>query len=325
MHPIDRVAAIMVRHGPGRLRIFPGGWGDPLHVAQLGDTGPLLGEAPGLEIEWGHTKHLADRAVRDGRFAALTDVPEPARVGRIRLITPAAGTDRLCLLIAAWNDHGFATREQLADHLLARGIASLIVEIPYYGTRRVVAADEQPIQTVADFARMGLGTVVEGRALLRYFRSRYQMGVSGYSMGGNISALIGASAGFPVAMAPLAASHSPGPVFLDGVISNGIQWDALGGKDQEPKLRAALSATSVLSLPAPPWAHAAVLVAARSDGFIPREATEELHRHWPGSELRWQRGGHATVLWQRRDVLAEAIADSFDRLAVTHSATSPAF
>jgi hypothetical protein len=325
MHPIDRVAAIIVRHGPGRLRIFPGGWGDPLWVAQLGDTGPLLDEAPELEIGWGPTKHLADRAVCDGRFTAPTDVPLPARVGRIRLITPPGGTDRLCLLIAAWNDHGFATREQLADHLLIRGIAGLLVEIPYYGTRRVVAADDQPIQTVADFARMGLGTVVEGRALLRHFRGRYQMGVSGYSMGGNISALIGASAGFPVAMAPLAASHSPGPVFLDGVISNGIEWDALGGRDQEPHLRAALSAVSVLSLPAPPWGHAAVLVAGCSDGFIPREATEKLHRHWPGSELRWLRGGHATVLWQRRGVLAAAIADSFDRLAATHSATSPAF
>jgi pimeloyl-ACP methyl ester carboxylesterase len=141
------------------------------------------------------------------------------------------------------------------------------------------------------------------------------MGVSGYSMGGNISALIGAAAGFPVAMAPLAASHSPGPVFLDGVISHGIQWDALGGRDQEPLLREALSSVSVLGLPAPPWSGAAVLVAGRSDGFIPRTAIERLHRHWPGSELRWRRGGHATLLWRQRPVLAGAIADSFERLA----------
>ena len=53
--------------------------------------------------------------------------------------------------------------------------------------------------------------------------------------------LVGAAAGFPVAMAPLAASHSPGPVFLDGAISNRIVWEALGGIGQQQALRDALS------------------------------------------------------------------------------------
>lgn len=315
MHPVDRMAAVMVRRGPSRLRVFPDGWGDGATVAQLGQTELLLQDVPDLDIRWSPTKHHPGHTSRDGWFEALTDMPEPSRIARVRMLEPLEGTDRLCLLVAAWNDHGFDTRELLAALLLERGIGSLMLEIPFYGTRRVVAADEQAIRTVADFARMGLGTVIEGRSLLAHFRSRYRMGVSGYSMGGNISALIGAAAGFPVAMAPLAASHSPGPVFLDGVISRGIQWDALGGRGQEPRLREALSSVSVLGLPAPPWAGAAVLVAGRSDGFIPRTATERLHRHWPGSELRWRRGGHATLLWRQRPVLAGAIADSFDRLA----------
>jgi hypothetical protein len=314
MHPIDQAASVMVRRGPRRLRIFPGGWGDPKYIAQLGDAHLLTLAPPTLDISWTPTKHLADRTVRDGRFAALTDVPGQAATATIRLIEPPQGTDRLCLLMAAWNDHGYNTRQQLADDLVGFGIGALILEIPYYGSRRIVSVDEQPVPTVADFARMGLGAVTEGRALLQHFRDNYTMGVSGYSMGGNIGALVGAAAGFPVAMAPLAASHSPGPVFLDGVISNGIQWNALGGRDQEPRLRAALSSVSVLSLPPPPWAPAAVMVAGRADGFIPRPAVEALHDHWPGSELRWKRGGHATLLWRRRHELAKAIADSFDRL-----------
>jgi hypothetical protein len=216
--------------------------------------------------------------------------------------------------MAAWNDHGYDTRQHLASELLVHGIGSLLLEIPYYGTRRIVGGDEQPIPTVADFSRMGLGAVTEGRALLHHFRPRYQMGISGYSMGGNIGALVGAAAGFPIAMAPLAASHSPGPVFLDGVISNGIVWEALGGRDQEDRLRAALSSASVLQLPVPAWSAAAVMVAARSDGFIPSTAVAALHRHWAGSELRWRRGGHATLLWRQRSALAQAVADSFDRL-----------
>lgn len=314
MHPIDRLAAVMVRRGPRRLRVFPGGWGDEDAVARLDDITPLQTDPPAISIEWEPTIRLGDRTTRDGHFDALTDVPGAASKASVRLIEPLSGSDRLCLLMAAWNDHGYNTRQQLANELIARGISSLILEIPYYGARRTVGDDEQPIQTVADFALMGLGAVTEGRALLAHFRDHYQMGVSGYSMGGNLGALVGASAGFPVAMAPLAASHSPGPVFLDGVISNGIQWAALGGGSSGGRLRETLGAASVLRLPSPPWAQAAVLVAARSDGFIPATAVEHLHRHWSGSELRWRRGGHATLLWRQRAALADAIADSFRRV-----------
>lgn len=315
MHPIDRIAAVMVKRGPRRLRIFPGGWGDPAVVSQLADIATLKIAPPDIQVSWGGVTRLPDRTIRDGHFAAVTEVPDEAQTATIRLVEPPAGTDRLCLLMAAWNDHGYDTRQQLADELLLRGIGTLILEIPYYGSRRIVGPAEQPIQTVADFARMGIGAVTEGRALLGHFRAEYTMGVSGYSMGGNIGALVGAAAGFPVAMAPLAASHAPGPVFLDGVISNGIQWNTLGGKDASDRLRDALTSASVLRLPAPSWAPAAVMVAARSDGFIPVDAVAQLHQHWAGSELRWARGGHATLLWRQRSKLADAIADSFDRLA----------
>jgi len=286
----------------------------------MDDIDWLLAESPEIDIAWEPTKHLVDRTVRDGRFAAITDVPVEAKVAFARVIEPPRGTDRMCLLMAAWNDHGYNTRQQLAEELLSRGIGSVLLEIPYYGVRRTVGPEEQPIQSVADFARMGQGAVAEGRALLKHFRTRYSMGVSGYSMGGNIGALVGAAAGFPVAMAPLAASYSPGPVFLDGVISNGIQWDALGGRDQADSLRFALTASSVLRLPRPDWAPAAVIVAAKSDGFIPTTAVTKLHHHWSGSELWWRRGGHATLLWRQRHVLADAITDSFDRLATLYNA-----
>jgi hypothetical protein len=315
MHPIDRIGAVAIRRGPGRLRVFPGGWGDEATVAEMGDIEQLTEEPADIRISWGPVARSEQAVVRDGWFEAVTDVPYQARTALIRRIEPPTGAARMCLLMAAWNDHGFDTRQRLADELLARNIGSLILEIPYYGSRRIVADREQPIQTVADFARMGIGAVAEGRALLKRFRREFTMGVAGYSMGGNIAALVGATAGFPVAIAPLAASHSPGPVFLDGVISGGIRWEALGGEPEaRDRLRRTLSAVSVLRLPAPAWTATAVLVAAKSDGFVPAEATRRLHEHWPGSELRWRRGGHATLLWRRRATLADAIAASFDRL-----------
>ncbi|MDJ0664971.1 MAG: alpha/beta hydrolase family protein [Acidimicrobiia bacterium] len=320
IHPIDRAAAVMLHRGPQRVRVFPGGWGEERYVRLLREPQLMLTEPPVLDISWAPTKHLTDRRVRDGRFPTAADVPWQAATAAVRVVEPPHGTDRLCLLMAAWNDHGYRTRQQIADELLHHDIGSIILEIPYHGSRRVVSPDEQPIRTVADFARMGLGAVTEGRALLRHFGSDYKMGVSGYSMGGNIGAAVGATAGFPVAMAPLAASHSPGPVFLDGAISNRIVWEALGGVNQEQALRDALSSVSVLELPVPEWAAAAVMMAGRSDGFVPRSAIEALHHHWPGSELRWCRGGHATVIWRRRKELAATIADSFARLEALQKA-----
>jgi pimeloyl-ACP methyl ester carboxylesterase len=134
-------------------------------------------------------------------------------------------------------------------------------------------------------------------------------------MGGNLAALASAMVPFPVAIAPLAASHSPGPVYLDGVLRSAIGWEALGGREAATdRLRAVLGSASVLSVPPADHHRAAVLVVAERDGFIPRGAAQALADHWPGSELRVVAGaGHATLLWRHSATLVEAIAGAFDR------------
>ena len=78
MHPIDRVGAVMIKRGPQRLRIFPGGWGEQRYVDQLDDIATIQTAVPQVDIAWSPTKHLADRTVRDGRFPAIADVPAAA-------------------------------------------------------------------------------------------------------------------------------------------------------------------------------------------------------------------------------------------------------
>ena len=170
------------------------------------------------------------------------------------------------------------------------------------------------IRTVAEFGVMGRAAVEEGRALLAHFASDHLLGVTGYSMGGNTAALIGALMDQPVAIAGLAASHSPGPVWLDGILVSMIDWDALGGAHQADRLRGYLTAASALAVPPPPHTAGAVIVGGRRDGYIPRTAIEDLHAHWPGSELRWLPGGHATMIWRQKDALVDAIVASLDRL-----------
>lgn len=287
--------------------MFRDGWGEGIdRYLPLADQ---LAEPEPLAIEWGPAI-VRDHVVnRHGRFLAPDeDLPEPARRGHLLMVAPDAGYDRLAVVMASWNDHGYATREELAIRLARRGIASVIPQNPLYGERRVNA--NQAIRTVVDFALMTRGAVNEARALLATFHGHASiLGVTGYSMGGSLAAITAATAPIPVRAAPLAASYSPAPVFTGGALERAVAWDALGPGGRE-RLYDVLATADVRTHPPPPLAGRAVLVGADRDGYVPVEATTAIHTHWAGSELRWRSAGHATLLLRRKDDLVDAIADA---------------
>jgi len=321
IHPIDVLGGAIVSHGPDRLRFFTDGWGDMSII----NRAALPTDVPRpISIEWVSNITNEGLTTSVGVFESPAEIlPSHARHGAVTRIAPEDGADRMVVLMAAWNEHDSRARFGIARRLARRGIGSLVLENPYYGIRRPDDLDGQPIRTVADFFRMGIGAVMEGRGLLATIRGAGCIpGVAGYSMGGNMSALVSSTMPYPVATAPLAASYSPSPVYLDGALRGGIAWEALGGESSaEPELRKALLSASVLDRPAPDHARHAVLVSARSDGYVPASTTKALHAHWPGSELRWISGGHATLLWFHKGALATAITDSFDRLVSASAAT----
>jgi dienelactone hydrolase len=314
VHPLDRLAALGPRVDRRRLAVFPDGWGDRAGLALLGRL-PAV-DAPAVSVRWVSEGRHPGVRVREGWFRSPVASLLPPACGEVpvELTEPAAGTGRLCVLMPAWNDHGWEGRRPLARRLADRGIATLLFDIPFYGARRVVPDGAQAVRTVADFAVMGFAAVAEGRALLAAFAGEWAVGVSGFSMGGNLAALVSATVPFPVATAPLAASHSPGPVYLDGVLRRAVRWDALGGRRAEPELRRRLGSASVLHCDPLPHHRTAVLVAATGDGFVPPSATQALADHWAGSELRWVEAGHATLWLRHRDDLADAVAAAFARL-----------
>lgn len=315
IHPIDRGAGIVVGRGPRRLRFFTKGWGDP-DLLEPPDVS--VGPVPPIHPNWvSRVTDDSGRVVRFGNYdTADGQLPTRSRIGAVQSIEPDREVRRTVVLMASWNQHDPRVRIAIAQRLADSGIRSIIPENPYYGSRHPDPLIGQPIQTVSDFMQMGLGAVNEAKGLLTgLLDSGHDLGVSGYSMGGNVAAIISATLDFPVATAPLAASHSPGPVFLDGVLKGGIAWDALGGEAQYDRLRTVLNSVSVLRVPPQTHLRHAVIVAARTDGYIPMSATQALVDHWPGSELRIPRGGHATLVWFRKELLAKAIVSSFDRFS----------
>lgn len=324
IHPIDRLGALALERGPERLHFFQGGWGKASDLLD-GVVLPLGAPEP-ADITWSTPAVRDELTLATGVFdAGDGDLPEWARPARVFEIAPQGGTDRVAVLMAAWNEHESKSRIALAVRLAEAGIASWILEHPMYGSRRPGPPHDQSVRTVADFMMMGKAAIHEGRALLGALEAnRRTAGIAGYSMGGNLAALISATMPYPVATAPLAAPYSPAPVYLSGALKGGVDWEALrrDSNGTSPathaevaaRLGTILNSASVLALDPPDHAEAAVLVAARRDGYVPSSATKLLHRHWPGSELRWVPGGHATLLWTRKRLLTQAIVDSFSRV-----------
>lgn len=314
-HLLDSLAGLLYRFGPGSTRVFPEGWGDRLTVEMLADSSSLTSApVPAADTVWGRKEERVGLRVIRGQFTSPVAelLPPAARVVPVELLEPAVGSSRVVVLLPAWNDHGFDQRRKMAHHLVEHGIASLMLDIPFYGARRTTSVQDQAIRTVADFALMGFGAVQEAKALLAGLDESKTAGVAGFSMGGNLAAIVSAVYERPVAVAALAASHSPGPVYLDGVLRHAIRWDALGGREQAPLLREVLTAASALAYPARPHHRSGVVLAASGDAFVPAIASEALAQHWD-AELRIIPGGHATALWRNRPTLATAIRDAFER------------
>jgi len=317
MHWMDRLVVAGSRHERIYPRLFPDGWGDLDVLGRYREPVRTLMPTAQVELDWIPASSRDELLVWDASFPSpAPDLPEAARSAHLRMVSPVLKPDRIVLLMAAFNDHGYSTRSLLARHLARRGIASVMLENPLYGRRRA-NAHKQATRTVLDLLIMGKAATIEGASVLDALRRSgdARLGVSGYSMGGNIAALVGSVITFPVALAPLAPPHSPGPVFAEGVLSRTVKWASLGGLDRREDLGKILGSASALHFPAPPHTAHAVLAAPCGDGYVPRQAVEDLNRHWPGSELRWLAGGHASLWMFGKVQLAAAVEESFVRLA----------
>ena len=90
----------------------------------------------------------------------------------MQLLSPSVAPSRVVILFAAHNDHGYETRMRLGRHLAEHGIASLILENPFYGRRRPLDGRKRPVTTVAELLVMGRAAVTEGRALVAALRAQ---------------------------------------------------------------------------------------------------------------------------------------------------------
>lgn len=313
---LDRCAAL----ASGRRRLFTGGWGDERLIEELSAVAFDAEPSP-IAIAWGAPRREGPIIVSDGGFdSPLPGLPEASARAHVRRLAPReVGSDLpVYVVLAASGDEGWSMRTRIWRPLVARGLCEiLLLENPLYGVRRPAGQRGTNIRTVAEHLLMNVATIVEGRALVaELIRSgRTRVGISGFSMGGCMAAVVAACTPHPLATAIFAAGRSAVPIFTEGLLAEGIDFDALGGHGPGCARIAALFAQVDLDrLPAPRRPEAAVIVGGRRDGYVFGELVEELADCWTGSELRWIDSGHAGALLFHAPVLRRAAVDALSRL-----------
>lgn len=305
------------------------GWGDPGVVTAVRDAFLESGAPTTIEPRWHRERVERGAIVREGYFPTPVGLPMPPEVRTawfLMMLPPhdPANPPPVCIHLAATSDQGYGHRKRLARILLRKGIGSVILENPYYGKRSPKSQFGVALHHLSDQLLMNLATIEEARGLATWLtrRGHPAIGVTGYSMGGFMSAFTAALYPDPIAAIPCAAGTSPGFIFTQTAMSRVPDWDALGESVDDPRdaFSLILDELRVDRLPVPREPESAIIVAARSDAIVPPQQAIKLHRYWKGSRLRWIEASHITGFMFHLGEVADAIRDALAIRLVRHEA-----
>ena len=314
VHPFDVMAAALTCW----QKLFSRGWGDEELLSHLVQQASFAQPLAPISVDWSVTGRQDGKVQRDGRFESPLDLlPAETRTAHVRAWTKRGNT-AACVILAASRDEGYKTRERVFGPLASQGIDVYLLENPFYGRRRT--SSSASLATFSDHVLMNLGSVWEARALLEYLRGFYRrLAVAGYSMGGHMAAITAAVSPFPIACAALATGASAAPIYTKGLLSWSVNLEALAAEPGQrvaakERLHSLIEAADVTRHSPPIRADAAFLVGCIRDGYVSANEVERLHKHWPGSTLRWLPAGHLTGIVLFRAALRDAVADAAAKL-----------
>lgn len=295
---------------------FRDGFGDPSILKES----LVRKESPALLSVAPFAPHETTRVLRF--LSPRADIlPAASKVVEASALLPRGWTYQtpLCVQLAATGDEGFLARQKVVSTpLQSLGIGSVVVENPYYGCRRPHSQIKTYLNHVSDLWSMGLAIVAEARAIVLWLRSQgfQNLAICGVSMGGAMASQAVALTPFPVAMVACIAPHCASPVFTEDVLSNYVDWEALGGEKLGKKqLAAQLSGSDLRLFPQPQRPDCALWLSAKRDAYVTPASSELAAKTWPNSKHRWLNNGHVgTTLFHRNSYL-QAISEAFKLLS----------
>jgi hypothetical protein len=315
---LDQLSSSISNH----FKLFSDGIGDREYLETIPELTKSITPIKEIEIEWGVEKNLFIADKIDGIFESPYSefLPMETKTSHFSFIKPKnfSKDTPIVLHLAATGEEGYLKRlYTMALPLVNYGIASILLENPYYGKRKPDNQNSFLIKTISDFFKMTTATIEEGKSLLHYFlqKGHSKLAVTGISM----ASLVAANSRVPIASVPCLAPYSPAPTFTEALLYSSLDWYALNKEFIAKEsafdfVKQILEEADIRKQPVPIRVDACILVGGLYDGYVTTESVEEIHKHWKGSELRWIKSGHAGSFLFHNSDFRKAIRDALDKI-----------
>ncbi len=156
------------------------------------------------------------------------EIVSPGNVASLEDIV-AKGSD-IVFHLPGTSDEGFQVRRKYFAQPLAQefGITSVIMQLPFYGQRRLQSQKSPALTKVEYMLPQSVGAVTETIAVIRYLRDELnfkgKIGIAGLSFGGSMAALATVLSPYSVATVALVPANGPNDAFCQGIMSECVDW-----------------------------------------------------------------------------------------------------
>ncbi|KAM6923492.1 protein ABHD18 [Xenentodon cancila] len=228
-------------------KLFIGGWGKPEDLKRIFEFRKIIGDRERCRtlvpedypIHITKTEELADCHVHNGFFISPLEhlvpgiLPPEAVKARFQFIVPKRWQKNrpVCIQLAGTGDHFFWRRRTLMARPMVRetGMASVLLENPYYGYRKPKDQLRSSLKNVSDLFVMGGALILESTVLLRWLEREgyWPLGMTGISMGGYMASLAVTNWPKPIPLVPCLSWSTASSVFTTGVLSKAVNWTEL--------------------------------------------------------------------------------------------------
>lgn len=230
-------------------KIFTKGWGKPDNLKRLFDFRKIISNrelcrhlvADDYPIHIDKEYPDGDNRIIEGHFLSPLAlhlpgiVPKEVETATFQIILPSKWKDPalkpMCIHLAGTGDHFFWRRRLLMAKPLLKeyGIASILLENPYYGARKPKGQIRSSLHNVSDLFVMGGALILESLALLHWCQKQGYgpLGLTGISMGGHMASLAATNWHEPLSLIPCLSWTTASIVFTQGVLSGAISWKTL--------------------------------------------------------------------------------------------------
>uniref|UniRef100_A0A452E6J1 Abhydrolase domain containing 18 n=1 Tax=Capra hircus TaxID=9925 RepID=A0A452E6J1_CAPHI len=224
-------------------KLFIRGWGRPEDLKRLFEFRKIIGNRERCQnlvsrdypVYIDKTEEQSACKILDGHFVspmahyAPGIMPIESATARFQFIVPKEWSSKcrpVRIPLAATGDPQTLTARPMIKEA---GMASLLLENPYYGCRKPKDQIRSSLKNVSDLFVMGGALVLESEALLHWLqREAYgPLGMTGISMGGHRASLAVSNWSKPMPLIPCLSWSTASGVFTMGMLSKSINWREL--------------------------------------------------------------------------------------------------